>query len=100
MSKPEGMVALGQGWGRPADCPVGIRHKGGVTLVQALVRNTGTCRPDVKGEAQVGSPHEGLSTDTGHRGGVARSRVESSVMGLDRRGGVVQPRRDHNPARG
>ena len=57
---------------------------------QALVRNSGTCRPDVKGEAQADSLRKGQSTDAGHRGGVARSRVESLVMRLDRRGGVVR----------
>ena len=96
-SKPERVVAPGQGWGRPVYCPVGVRHESGVTLNQALVRNSGTCRPDVKGDAQVDSLHEGQRTDAGHRGGVARSRVEGSVMGLDRRGGVVQVRRVHNP---
>lgn len=37
----------GQAQGEPADCLGGVRHKGGVTLVQALGRNVGTCRPDV-----------------------------------------------------
>jgi hypothetical protein len=31
----------------------GIRHKGSVNLIQALVGNVGTCRSDVKGEIQV-----------------------------------------------
>lgn len=31
----------------------GIRHIGGVNLNQALVRNVRTCRPNVKGAAQV-----------------------------------------------
>ena len=31
----------------------GIRHKSGVNLIQALMWNVGTCRSDVKGEAQV-----------------------------------------------
>jgi hypothetical protein len=35
-------------------------------------------------------PHKGESTDAGHRGGAVRSREEGSVMGLDRRGCVVQ----------
>ena len=96
-SKPERVIAPGQGWGRPVYCPVGVRHESGVTLIQALVRNSGTCRPDVKGDAQVESLHKGQRTDAGHRGGVARSRVEGSVMGLDRRGGVVRLRRVHNP---
>ena len=73
-----------------ADCPTGIRHEGGVTLIQALVRNVGTCCPDAKGEAQADSLRESERTEAGHRGGVARSRAEGSVMELDRRGGVVR----------
>lgn len=61
-----------------------------MTLTQALVRNVGTCRPDAKGEAQADSIRKSESTDAGHRGGVARSRAEGSVMGLDRRGDVVR----------
>ena len=37
-------------WEAPADCPIGVRHEGGVTLRQASIRNTGTCRPDAKGQ--------------------------------------------------
>jgi hypothetical protein len=76
------------GW--PDCCPDDIRHEGGVTLRLAVARNVGTCRPDAKGEAQMGCPHESKSTDAGHRDGAARSRVESSVMEPDRRGCVVQ----------
>src|ERR1700692_4095615 len=79
-----------KGWGRPADRPTGVRHEGGVTSRQASVRNTGTCRPDAKGETQAVSRREGPSTDAGHRGGGARSRVDGSVMGPDRRGAVIQ----------
>jgi hypothetical protein len=43
-------------WGKPAYCPSGLRCKGGVTLIQAFARNLGTCRFDVKGEAQVEDP--------------------------------------------
>ena len=86
----EGVVGPGQGWGIPDYCPTGVRHEGGVTLIQALVRNVGTCRPDVKGEAQADSLRKGQSTDAGHRDGAIRSRGECPVMGLDRRGGVVQ----------
>jgi hypothetical protein len=38
----------------------------------------------------VDSIHESQSTEAEHGGGVARSRVEGSVMELDRRGDVVQ----------
>jgi hypothetical protein len=34
----------------------GIRHRGGVNRDQALVRNVGTYRLDVKGEVQVDDP--------------------------------------------
>ena len=79
-----------KGWTMPADGPTGVRHEGGVTSRQASVRNTGTCRPDVKGETQAVSRREGPSTDAGHRGGGARSRVDGSVMGSDRRGVVIR----------
>jgi len=47
-----------------------------------------TCRSDAKGEVPSGQNREDESTDAEHRGGVARSRDEGSVMGLDRRGCV------------
>ncbi len=34
----------------------GVRHKDGMTLIQAFVWNVGTCRLDVKGETQVEAP--------------------------------------------
>jgi putative transposase len=86
-----------KGWGTPADCPTGVRHEGGVTSRQASVRNTGTCRPDAKGETQAVSRREGPSTDAGHRGGGARSRVDGSAMGPDRRGVVIRLYPGGNP---
>ena len=178
-----------------ADCPIGIRHEGGVNWQQVSLRNVGTCRPDAKGETQAEATasvrlrrhfsrnpkwihpisgakngrrvlpsaararpasarahhfavHPGFHndftpvrlpyvlsppalprglrqnirpsgyagvvahrssaiapslpvllqrTDAGHRGGVTRSRVEGSVMGLDRRGGVVRLYYASNP---
>ena len=53
--------------GCPDYGPDGIRHEGGVTLNRALARNVGTCRPDAKGEVQMGGPHEDESTDPGAR---------------------------------
>lgn len=86
-----GLISVpGQGWGKPGYCPIGVRHVGGVTLNQALVRNVGTCRPDVKGAAQADRLCKGERTDAGHRDGVARSRVEGAVMALDQRGDIVQ----------
>ena len=68
-----------------------------MTLIQALVRNLGTCRPDGKGEVQADSIRKNESTDAGHRGGVVRSRAEGPVMGLDRRGDVIQLCHVDNP---
>ena len=86
-----------KGWAMPADGPTGIRHEGGVTSGQASVRNTGSCRPDAKGEIQAVRRCEDLSTDAGHRGGDVRSRVDGSVMGSDRRGIVIQLHSGGNP---
>jgi hypothetical protein len=61
-----------------------------VKLFQALVWNLGTCCPDAKGAIQVGITHKNLSTDAGSRGGHLRSSVEVSVMGMERRGMIVQ----------
>ena len=36
----------------------GIRHRGGVTIIQVLVWNLGICHFDVKGAAQVEIPRE------------------------------------------
>jgi hypothetical protein len=79
-----------QSGGSPDYWPDGIRHGGGVTLRQAFAWNVGTCRPDAKGEIQMGGPHEDESTEAGHRDGATRSREEGSESGLDRRGCVVQ----------
>jgi hypothetical protein len=51
---------------------------------------------DAKGEATSGSNREGESTEAECRGGAARSSEEGSVMGLERRGCVVQPRPSAN----
>ena len=51
---------------------------------------------DDKGKATSGSNREGESTDAVHRDGAARSSDEGSVMELERRGCVVQPRPSAN----
>ena len=86
-----------KGWGEPADCPTGVRHEGGVTLRQASIRNTGTCRHDAKGETQAARRREGLSTEAWHRGGDVRNREEGPVMGLDRRSVVIRLHPAGNP---
>jgi len=42
--------------GDPAYWLGGVRHEGGVNMIQALVWNVGTCRLDVKGKIQVEDP--------------------------------------------
>jgi hypothetical protein len=58
-----------------------------MNILQALMRNMRTCRPDDKGEAQAETPR-GESTDAGHRDGRIRSSDEVSVMGMERRGPI------------
>ncbi len=65
-----------QSGGEPAYRLDGVRYKGGMNLIEAFVRNVGSCRPDAKGETQGGGPTKGESTDAGHSGGVARSSEE------------------------
>jgi len=47
---------------------------------------------DAKGEVTSGSNREDRSTDAEHRDGAARSSDEGPVMGLERRGCIVQPK--------
>ncbi len=53
------LLAWDKSGGRPANCPDGGRHKDGVSPAQALVRNMGTYRPDVKGDPRSGGPTRG-----------------------------------------
>ena len=76
---------------------------GGASVVWALVRNSGTCRPDGTAGQWSGpvlrpvvwseNPKqlicEGESSDAGHRGGPDRSSDKGPVTGLERRGRVV-----------
>jgi hypothetical protein len=56
MSKPGGNTVPGQVQRVPVYWLSGIRHEGGVNLMQAFLRNVGICRSDVKGEIQVEDP--------------------------------------------
>jgi len=62
----------------------------GVNSIQALVWNVGTC-VSMRREQLKRTTRESLSTEAGHRGGVACSSDEDSVMGLERRRDTVQP---------
>ena len=45
-------------------------------------------------------PHEGESTDAVHRDGTTRSSDEVPDKGMERRGGVVEPKSMSQPAMG
>ena len=79
----------GQVQGESAYCLSGIRHRGGASLIQALVWNLGTSRCGVKGAIQVGKTHKYLSTNTQHWDGLSRSSDEFSVMEKEPRGQIV-----------
>ena len=79
------MIILGRAHQEPAYGVGDVRRKGGVSLIQASVRNVGT-RSD-EGRTSSGRPPG--RTDAEHRGGVTRSSDEGSVMELERRGDIV-----------
>ena len=76
---------------------------GGASVIWALVRNSGTCRPDgtvgqwsgtgLRSVVWSENPKqlicEGERSDAGHRGGPTRISDEGPVMGPVRRGRVV-----------
>jgi len=64
--------------------------RGGVNSTQALVWNVGTC-VSMRREQLKRTTRESLSTEARHRGGVACSSDEGSVMGLERRRDTVRP---------
>ena len=53
-------------------CPVGIRHRGGVSADLGFGKERRNLCSDAKGEAQVGRTGESQSTDAGRRDGGAR----------------------------
>lgn len=90
-----------EAWGVPVFCPGGGRHEGGVSPVQALVRNVGTCRSDAKGEPASGSPTRGrvprrsggadrrvVATRPGNAGGAKASTCPAVAVGQLERGGA------------
>jgi hypothetical protein len=95
-----------EAWRVPADWPGGVRHEGGASVVLALVRNVGTCRPAPAGgqwrstgprpcrgrETPEQRELRGAEYRAGHRGGLSRSSGEGPVIGLERRGRVVRAR--------
>ena len=88
-----------QRWGDPLTASVASGMK--VARVRSWLEH-GTWEPvaSMPRETPKWKPHEGQSTDAGHRGGWARSSEEVPVMGMERRGPITQFRRRVNPAMG
>jgi hypothetical protein len=88
-----------QRWGDPLTASVASGIK--VARVRSWLEH-GTWEPvaSMPREQPKWKPHEGQSTDAGHRGGLAHSSVEVPVMGMERRGQITQFRRKVNQAIG
>ena len=61
-----------------------------MNYMEALVRNIGSSRFDVKGEIQPANLQE-LNTDAKHCGGLICSSVEVPVMGMERSDQIIRP---------
>jgi hypothetical protein len=70
-----------------------------VTLNQAVVRNVGTCRLDVKRDVQGRNP-EDQRIDARHRDGATRSSDELGEMPRERRGRGIRRDESVNRASG
>src|SRR6266481_1382167 len=71
---------------------VSVAEKAGPDPAVVCLGETSESKPSMngrKGIVQVDRPDEDQVADARHRGGAARSRVESPVMGLDRRGSGI-----------
>jgi hypothetical protein len=86
----------------PVYCPGGVRHIGGVSAGQALIRNMGTCRlaggwlmvydlrPTLPRKAPSGRNREESDPHARHRGGPPGSSDEGPVIGPERSGRAIQ----------
>ena len=99
MSKPGRVISPGPVQGESAARLGDIRHRGGVTLTQAFVRNVGTCRLDVKRDVQGRNPKD-QRIDARHRDGATRSSEELGESPRERRGRVIQLEAPVNRASG
>jgi len=87
-SKLSRVVDSGKVWRKPVYWPSGVRHKGSVTLVLALVLNYRNLHWRCKGKgASVKS--EADNTNAPLRGGAICSSEEGLVMRLERRNRVI-----------
>jgi len=88
-SKPDSVVDPGQIQTLPVYGLGGVRCRGGMSLIQALLWNVGTYWFNAKGRG-VALLSDVASTNVNQRGGATRSSVETVVMAAERRGCVIQ----------
>ena len=88
-SKPGSVVDPGQIRTVPAYGLDGVRCRGCMILIQALMWNVGTYWFNVKGRGIVIS--DTASTNVNQRGGAICSSAEAAVMVVERRDCVIQP---------
>ena len=73
----------------PVYCLGGLRQRGGVTLIQALVRNVGNWALMKREKLKSAKADESESTEARHRGGLTHSSEEVSVTERERRSQIV-----------
>jgi len=89
-SKPDSVIDPGRLQALPVYGLKGVRCRGCMILIQALMWNVGTCWLNVKGRG-VATVSGFASTNVSQRGGATRSSGEGAVMAVERRGCVIQP---------
>ena len=88
-SKLEGDVTPGLACTKPAYGTGGVRHRGSVSLVRALMLNYGNLRRRCQGKG-ASEKCEAESTEAPSRGGAIRSNEEVTVIVIERRDRVIQ----------
>jgi hypothetical protein len=87
-SKPGSVIDLGQVQIKPVYRLDGVRCRGCMILIQALMWNVGTCWFTVN-EIGITVMCNSTSTDVNQRGGVTCSSDEGAVMAVERRSYVI-----------
>ncbi len=90
-SKPGSVVDLGQVRTIPVYGLSGVRCRGCMSLIRALLWNVGTCRFNAKGR-EANQLKGFASTNENRRGGAIRSSDEPAVTAAERRDCVIQSR--------
>ena len=75
---------------KPVYCLNGVRHRGGMNLIQAYIWNVRTCFFLMIREKLKWIQHKSQSTKAENGGGWIRSSDEAPVMGVERREETVQ----------